>query len=508
MTMNPFRLFRRFLALISTALLTIHAADYAVVDLGPGVARGLNDAGVVVGYDDSNGFTFQGGVRTPTPPLAAYLTGLSVPSEFGPWYPLQNLKWTGINSAGKYVGTAVLSNLWQPVPPFVDLRPKPIIWDGSNTPQVPVELLNRLESTLAINSSGVVVGGREGAAFRITSSEFEFLTFPQMYSAFDINDSGAIVGVGRATENSLELAALWTNGVTTLLNLEPFGPFYRYAATAINSAGQIAGNRVFYRPSQSLDYSVGFLWSGEETSYFGTGPTDEVTVNDLNDAGVVVGQWKKSWAMIYRDGTMTDLNTLIPTSGWVLTTAHAINNQGQIVGTGFFNGSQRAFLLNPLNPEEQPPSIITQPQGGQFALGESTVLTVAANGTPTLTYQWQLNQTNLVGETAATLSLTSLDAADTGAYRVLVRNAFGEAFSVEAVVTVLDPEIAVLRYAGITVSGAVGGRYEIQASPSLVLPSWSPLAVLTLTNTSQVWMDMESGTNTGPRFYRSVRLLP
>lgn len=506
--MNPFRLFTQLLLLTSSAFLTIQAADYAVVDLGPGVARGLNDAGVVVGYDDSNGFTYHGGVRTPTPPLSAYLPGLSGPSENGPWYPLQNLKWTGINSAGKYVVTAVLSNLWQPVPPFVDGRPKPIIWDGSNAPHVPVELLNRVETTLAINSTGVAVGGRDGGAFRVLGSDVEFFSFPPMYSAFDINDSGVIVGIGRATEGSQDLAALWTDGVTTLLNLEPFGPFYRYAATAINSAGQVAGNRVYYRPSQSLDYSGGFLWSGGQTSYFGNGPTDEVTVNDLNDAGVVVGQWRKSRAMIFRQGTMADLNTLIPNGGWVLTTAHAINNQGLIVGAGFFNGSPRAFLLNPLSPEEQPPSIITQPQGGQFALGESTVLTVAANGTSPLTYQWQLNQTNLVGETAATLTLTSLDAADTGAYRVLVRNAFGEAFSAEATVTVLDPEIAVQRYAGITVSGAVGGRYAIQASPSLVTPSWSPLTVLTLTNTSQVWMDMESGTNTGPRFYRSVRLLP
>jgi hypothetical protein len=194
--------------------------------------------------------------------------------------------------------------------------------------------------------------------------------------------------------------------------------------------------------------------------------------------------------------------------GWVLTAANAINELGQIVGAGLLNGSPRAFLLTPLDPGKEPPSILTQPQGGTFGLGESTTLNVAANGTPPLTYQWQLNGTNLVGETAAKLTLGSLDAGDTGAYRVIVRNAVGEAFSNEAVVTVLDPEILVRRYAGIDVTGAVGGRYEIQASPSLITPVWSPLVQLTLTNSPQVWIDLESGTNQGPRFYRSVRILP
>ncbi len=45
---------------------------------------------------------------------------------------------------------------------------------------------------------------------------------------------------------------------------------------------------------------------------------------------------------------MTDLQTLIPAdAGWTLQQAEAINDHGQIAGTGLHNGQLRAFLLLP-----------------------------------------------------------------------------------------------------------------------------------------------------------------
>ena len=46
---------------------------------------------------------------------------------------------------------------------------------------------------------------------------------------------------------------------------------------------------------------------------------------------------------------MRDLNTSIAgDSGWRLLEASAINDSGQIVGFGLFNGAQRAFRLDPI----------------------------------------------------------------------------------------------------------------------------------------------------------------
>jgi hypothetical protein len=61
-------------------------------------------------------------------------------------------------------------------------------------------------------------------------------------------------------------------------------------------------------------------------------------------------------AFLYSGGVMTDLNTLIdPTSGWVLQTAQAINDSGQITGYGIIGGQTHAFLLTPI-PE--PSSVV------------------------------------------------------------------------------------------------------------------------------------------------------
>ncbi|HXV78477.1 MAG TPA: hypothetical protein VEG60_01225, partial [Candidatus Binatia bacterium] len=45
---------------------------------------------------------------------------------------------------------------------------------------------------------------------------------------------------------------------------------------------------------------------------------------------------------------MVDLNDLIlPSSGWLLHRAFAINDQRQIIGVGTYNGQYRAYLLTP-----------------------------------------------------------------------------------------------------------------------------------------------------------------
>ena len=72
----------------------------------------------------------------------------------------------------------------------------------------------------------------------------------------------------------------------------------------------------------------------------------------INDYGIVVGSYRaadhRDDAFMFEGSTMRELNSPIGPSAWFLTDAHDINNAGQIVGSGIFNGHRHAFRLDPL----------------------------------------------------------------------------------------------------------------------------------------------------------------
>lgn len=55
-------------------------------------------------------------------------------------------------------------------------------------------------------------------------------------------------------------------------------------------------------------------------------------------------------AYLWRNGEAVDLNSLIAgnSTGWYLSGARDINDRGQIVGTGIFNGETRAYIATPV----------------------------------------------------------------------------------------------------------------------------------------------------------------
>ena len=503
-----------YTVLLGAVLSTSRASEYTVIDLGPGEARGLNNLGVAVGFDETGGFLYGPAGRQPTPPL--------VVEQYGITQTLASVQWQSINDAGQMVGTGMATNSLGQWVRHV------IIWNGQGTPTVLPHIPNRGNPTfdtsanpVAINSSGNVAGGTSlsypfyysnGVMVDILATAVPETPYAQY--AFDLNDSGT-VAVGLRTGGWIQ-PGVWKDGQVAPINyLEIPGDLTPVSAygTAINNVGQVAGNVGDFRAS----YSRGFLTTQGVTEAIdvpgGVFRGNYVQVMDLNEGGVVVGQYRfgegPRHGYIYRNSKFTDLETLIPQNGWSITTAYRINESSQIVGTGMVNGKQRAFLLTPLDPSlGTPPTIISNPVGGQFSIGQSTTLSVVAHGSQPLTYQWFRNETNQVGGNSSQLVLNAMNASNNGVYSVVVKNAAGEAFSSLATISVLDPEIELLRFSGIAVSGELGGLYEIQSTPTMTPPAWMARTRITLTNSPQVWIDLESGTNTGPQFYRSVRVLP
>ncbi len=91
------------------------------------------------------------------------------------------------------------------------------------------------------------------------------------------------------------------------------------------------------------------------------------------------------------------------------------------------------------------PSIVSQPESRTAAPGGDVTLAVSAAGSPPLVYQWQRNGANLEGETNATLTLRSVQSANSGSYRVLVANAVGVVASEKSLLEVAVSDVVALQ---------------------------------------------------------------
>ena len=84
-----------------------------------------------------------------------------------------------------------------------------------------------------------------------------------------------------------------------------------------------------------------------------------------------------------------------------------------------------------------PAHILSQPQSETVHQGATVTFTVAAQGFAPLHYQWYFNATNLLaGATSTSLTLSNVQALESGAYTVTVTNSLGSDTSLPAILTV------------------------------------------------------------------------
>jgi probable HAF family extracellular repeat protein len=166
-------------------------------------------------------------------------------------------------------------------------------------------------------------------------------------AAKDVNGFGDIVGYACTASNVACKAFLYASGVTTEL-----GPAVgKSVANRINSNQQVVGTLAVSGTSVHA-----FIHLNGLTSDLGTLGGSNSEGLDINEFGHAVGTSQNASgaarAFLWRDGTMTDLNSVLPAnSGWVLESATAISDGGQIVGIGRLNGARRPFLLTPENDQ-------------------------------------------------------------------------------------------------------------------------------------------------------------
>ncbi|WP_150107231.1 immunoglobulin domain-containing protein [Pedosphaera parvula] len=88
-----------------------------------------------------------------------------------------------------------------------------------------------------------------------------------------------------------------------------------------------------------------------------------------------------------------------------------------------------------------PPVVTAQPLNLILSAGENATFSVGSTGTAPLGYQWQFNNTKIVGASSSLLLLTNIQAINAGNYAVVLTNALGSVRSSNATLTVLPVTI-------------------------------------------------------------------
>jgi probable HAF family extracellular repeat protein len=205
----------------------------------------------------------------------------------------------------------------------------------------------------AILGASLTTGGfiYEGGEMKNLGSFGGSCTFPT-----DLNDRGEVVGLSTLEGDVYQHAFLWENDSFDELPNMIGG--HNAAAIALNNNGEAAG-----WASLPGDQAVhASLWKNNSMTDLGTFGEDPCSLGfSINVRGQVVGisgfqqdlsgcnSGNTTRAFLWEDGSMVDLNTLIPPdSPLYLTLADTINDLGEIAGIGVdANGNGHAFLLIP-----------------------------------------------------------------------------------------------------------------------------------------------------------------
>lgn len=193
--------------------------------------------------------------------------------------------------------------------------------------------------------------------------------YADLFAMLDVNDAG--FAVGRKSRSGLAgSSAILTTPAFKEVTYLPI-PYGGYAA-AINNLNHVVGTTG--NDSASGSYAHAFLYDYDAGTL-----TDLGTLNgglrssaaDINDADQVVGSaWLATVDTSLYDpaqyhaflwdaaGGMQDLNALVSVSGWTLTAATAINDNGDIVGTGLYGGQAHGFLLTSAAGSTPPPASV------------------------------------------------------------------------------------------------------------------------------------------------------
>jgi probable HAF family extracellular repeat protein len=332
---------------------------YTIQDLGslPGgkscSPSAINSAGHVVGVADSGSNWSQAFLWTHATGIQA-LAGL--PGSTHSWA-------NDINDKGEIVGGC---SIWDPVQSIN------VAYATHWVAGVPNKLDQGDGATAnSINNKGEIAGTKSNYACSWKGGVIKLLDLAsyhgsQQYvdcSGLSIIESGEVFGIASHDRpnpppyNVYESALIWNNaGKVNDLdypdNLDTIEMSGRDSNVLSANAPGFAVGSIFYGTTLANEVFKPFYWGPFGKGLLGTTtPLQMGTANYINAIGQIVGyldDGSGQRATLWNGPVITDLNDLIsPLSAWVLTYPTGMNEAGQIVGSGFFLGNSRGWIMSP-----------------------------------------------------------------------------------------------------------------------------------------------------------------
>ena len=262
----------------------------------------------------------------------------------------------GANNTGLVVGTCAAS--------LFGTNRLPVIWQGGVVSQLPLPSGQILGDANDINASGVAVGSINSGSLQRAAiySPGNTTVITQttaggsfFNTAFGINDSGRIVGTGIDPSNAARnVGMVFDIGAGSAIEVGALSGANGALAFGVGNGGHVVGSSMMNQGS-----GLPFIWTqagGMIAIPLPTGTT-QGSARAVNTSGKAVGTASSAFAIPFLyDGTTTHrLADLIPAgTGWDLSTntsssALGISDANVIVGTGVFNGQTHAYAMVPLS---------------------------------------------------------------------------------------------------------------------------------------------------------------
>jgi len=318
------------LLIFAATLLGDHAAaqTYRLIDLATlsqgnaTVVRGPNDAGIGVGggavvsprgtSGERRGLLFESGA-------VQQIAGLSGSDDTVLF---------GVNDAGGFVGA---SNAPTAVRGFAGTRAGAL----RELPPLPEDAAS---IAFAVNNQGQAVGfssgpsGQRAVMWNAAGTPTALPGSLPNSKGAGVNERGDVAGVAGMAADSR--AILWP-GAQAPIELAPLAGFTTSEAHAINARGDVVG---YSGNASALRRATLWPWSGGVVD-LGTLPGGDFSqALGSNAAGDIVGvstSTAGARAVLWRGGSIQDLNSLVAPSPFVLSKAVGINNAGMIIATGY-----------------------------------------------------------------------------------------------------------------------------------------------------------------------------